>query len=123
MLIATCVKGHIHSSAALAWRKSHSKFAICPFTEAALARFLLRQHSQDRTLTNQLLTDIAKDPGFEFWNADISLRNLNIERLSGPNQVTDAYLVALAEAHGGKLATFDQALATIYSGAVLIDSN
>lgn len=49
----------------------------------------------------------------EFWSCDISLlddRIIDPTRLHGPRQVTDAYLVALAVAHGGRLVTFDRSL-------------
>ena len=32
------------------------------------------------------------------------------ERILGPRQITDAYLLALAVAHGGRLVSFDQRL-------------
>jgi predicted nucleic acid-binding protein len=51
-----------------------------------------------------------------FWPADISLadavKDLRIS-LSGHQQVTDAYLLALACHHNGKLATLDRSLASL----------
>ena len=47
----------------------------------------------------------------EFWECDVSLLDqsvLDSSRLHGARQVTDAYLLALAVAHGGRFATFDQ---------------
>lgn len=60
-------------------------------------------------------------PGHVFWADDVSLldeRLLNINRLLTSSQVTDSYLLALAYAHGGQLATFDRRLVTdsIYHG-------
>jgi predicted nucleic acid-binding protein len=54
-------------------------------------------------------------PGHEFWPDDITLRDAERvarSRLLDSSQVTDSYLLALAKAHGGKLATFDQRLVT-----------
>ena len=51
--------------------------------------------------------------GHEFWPDDITLLNgkhVYGERLLDSTQVTDSYLLALAAAHGGKLATFDRQL-------------
>ncbi|MBI3155097.1 MAG: hypothetical protein HYZ20_06785 [Burkholderiales bacterium] len=50
----------------------------------------------------------------EFWPDGISLRDphrFDLDRLRGHNQITDAYLLALATARGGCLATFDQNVA------------
>ena len=49
--------------------------------------------------------------GHESWPDDVSLfdhAHVFRERLLDSAQVTDSYSLALAEAHGGKLATFDR---------------
>lgn len=46
------------------------------------------------------------------WDG-ISITDANLfysERLVGPNQITDAYLIALALHHGGRLLSFDRRL-------------
>ena len=51
--------------------------------------------------------------GHQFWPDDVSLldsRRIDSDRLLGSAQVTDTYLLALARAHGGQLATFDRHL-------------
>jgi predicted nucleic acid-binding protein len=48
------------------------------------------------------------------WACDVSLvdsRRLDASRVSTSRQVTDAYLLALAVAHGGRLVTFDRGVA------------
>jgi len=48
-----------------------------------------------------------------FWPDDISLLDVQLivrDRILGPNQLTDIYLLALAVTHGGRLATFDRAI-------------
>ncbi len=55
-------------------------------------------------------------PGHGFWPDDISLMNgawLDANRLLHRGQVTDSYLLALAVAHKGKLASFDRRLVTV----------
>ena len=50
---------------------------------------------------------------YEFWPDDLTLldsRRVDSTRLLDSSQVTDTYLLALAVAHGGKLATFDRHL-------------
>lgn len=63
---------------------------------------------------------IAAQPGYHFWPDDISHSVIDLPRIGGHGQVTDAYLVALARAHGSRLATFDQALAAVHPEAVLV---
>ena len=51
--------------------------------------------------------------GHEFWPDDVSLldgKRVNCNRLLDSGMVTDSYLLALACAHNGKLATFDRHL-------------
>ena len=53
--------------------------------------------------------------GREFWPDDISLfdaAKVDTTRLLNSAQITDSYLLALADAHGGKLATFDRHMVT-----------
>jgi predicted nucleic acid-binding protein len=50
----------------------------------------------------------------EFWPDDLSVRDpsrLNFDRIHGHNQLTDAYLLALAVHRRGCLVTFDRAIA------------
>jgi predicted nucleic acid-binding protein len=53
--------------------------------------------------------------GHVFWNDDISLVDsdiVDVDQVTTPGQVTDTYLLALAIAKGGQLATFDRHLST-----------
>jgi toxin-antitoxin system PIN domain toxin len=52
-------------------------------------------------------------PGHEFWPDDISpldRHRIDLSRMLNSSQVTDSYLLALAVAHGGQLATLDRRL-------------
>lgn len=54
-------------------------------------------------------------PGYVFWPDNISLldtERIDTERLLSSSQVADSYLLALAYAHKGQLATFDRRLVT-----------
>lgn len=57
----------------------------------------------------------------EFWPDDVSLLDehlVDATHVHGPRQLTDAYLLALAVARGGRLVTFDGAIAlTAVKGA------
>lgn len=49
----------------------------------------------------------------EFWPCDTSLLDpqfIDVERVHGPRQVTDAYLLALATARGGRFVSFDRSV-------------
>ena len=61
------------------------------------------------------LDSLLAAPGHQFWPDDISLldrEKVDLGRLATSSQVTDSYLLALAIAHGGQLATFDRRLIT-----------
>lgn len=50
----------------------------------------------------------------EFWPCQVSLLDpavINPGHLHNPKQVTDAYLLALAVANGGRFVTFDRSIA------------
>lgn len=57
------------------------------------------------------LAEACNHPSHAFWPQQISLLQEGLirwERILGPRQITDAYLLALAVAHGGRLVSFDQ---------------
>ena len=52
------------------------------------------------------LAEACGHPSHAFWPQEISLLQEGLirwERILGPRQITDAYLLALAVAHGGRL--------------------
>jgi predicted nucleic acid-binding protein len=54
-------------------------------------------------------------PGHVFWKDDLSLIGsdlVNVGQIMTPGQVTDTYLLALAVANKGQLATLDRRLST-----------
>jgi predicted nucleic acid-binding protein len=60
-----------------------------------------------------LLGEQVIDTDHTFWPDDISLldsRRFDFDRIVGPKQLTDVYLLALAVKHGGRLATFDRTI-------------
>jgi predicted nucleic acid-binding protein len=57
------------------------------------------------------LAEACDHPSQAFWPQQISLLQEGLirwERVLGPRQITDAYLLALAVAHGGRLVSIDQ---------------
>ena len=62
-------------------------------------------------------------PGHHFWPDKISIADdlhVHVALLSSHSRVTDSYLLALARAHGGRLASMDHRLAVdaVPGGAV-----
>jgi toxin-antitoxin system PIN domain toxin len=121
VLIALCIRDHVHHELATRWFKDNAgDFATCPITQGALVRFTLRHLDQGAQPARQLLEAIVQMQGHEFWPDDLEYSDLPWRQIFGHRQVTDAYLVALAERHGGRLATLDQALATVFPQTLLV---
>ncbi len=120
VVISLASENHQHHQAATRWLMSIREFATCPITEGALIRYVKHLSPSDREAPRYLLELIGKMPGWVFWPADVSYDKVDLESLRGHKQVTDTYLVALARSKGGKLATFDEALAALYPEVELI---
>lgn len=119
VLIALVDLDHEFNDAASRWFTAHhaSGWATCPLTENAVLRIIghrryLGVPGGPATVT-PLLRQLISKPGHVFWPDDISLldpRQVALDRLGSHASVTDTYLLALAVAHGGRLATFDRRL-------------
>jgi toxin-antitoxin system PIN domain toxin len=121
VLIALITPDHVCHDRARKWFKSVTDFATCPITQGALIRFYFRLADQPAiTDAKSLLRQIADRAGHHFWPDDLSYTDLPDRRIIGHRQVTDAYLAALASAHGGMLATMDEGLAAIHSRACIL---
>lgn len=115
-------ENHEHHTPAREWLKGVTRFATCPVVQLGFARV-----SSHPLLGYALAPDVAfgilrrflSDPRHEFIPDDVSAndRMLRTDLLRGANQVTDAYLAALAHQHNCQLATFDQELAATYGDA------
>lgn len=59
------------------------------------------------------LQEATAETDHEFWPDDVSLADDRLfagNRILGPKQLTDVYLLGLAVKHGGRLATFDRTI-------------
>jgi toxin-antitoxin system PIN domain toxin len=119
-LIGLCFPDHIHHISVRHWLAANPDFSVCPITEGALVRFIFRSYPNQPKLAEETIRALSQVRGYEFWPDDISYRSTNLMRISGHKQVADAYLVSLADSHGGRLATFDTSLATVHSEARVI---
>lgn len=117
VLIALAWPEHSAHQRASRWFAHHAErgWATCPMTQGALVRVLSNPRFSQRALTpSQALEVLAANvelPGHHFWTDSIGLRDALMRMstaLTGHQQVTDAYLVALAIHNRGKLATLDR---------------
>ncbi len=119
VLIALIDPMHVQHDAAHEWFADSGQraWATCPLTENGLLRIV--GHSRypgspgTPAAVAPLLAELRQLPGHVFWPDDISLidaGHLDTARLLNSSQVTDSYLLALACAHDGGLATFDRRL-------------
>lgn len=113
VLIALLVPDHQHHSAAESWMdglEDADLIASDPAVEGALTRYAVRiGHSAaqvQRTLRR--VHEIAR---WRFWPDDLPYADSDLSTVRGHRQVTDSYLASLARHHGGRLVTFDRALA------------
>ncbi|MDF1523211.1 MAG: PIN domain-containing protein [Trueperaceae bacterium] len=123
VLIAALVVEHVHHEAAeRAVASGEAPFATCPITELALVRFLVREGASAASAA-EVLAAIARHPRHRTWPADLPAGDVRWGTVQGHRQVTDAYLAALARAHGGRLLTLDRGLAAAHPDvAELIDA-
>lgn len=121
VLIALIDPAHVQHDAAHEWFAAHGKraWATCPLTENGVLRIVGHPRYPNSPGTPaevaQLMKGLRALPGYVFWPDNISLldtKMINTERLLSSGQVTDSYLLALACAHKGQLATFDRRLVT-----------
>ena len=119
VLIALTVAEHEHHERAATWAATIDRFAVCPVVEGALIRFLVRI-GESAAAATEVLRAVRGLPRCEFWPDSVSYTEVGLEQVRGSRQVTDAYLVALAQVNGGLLATLDEALAVEFADTTLL---
>ena len=119
VLIALTDETHQHHRQAKKWMRALAgeRWGVCPLTESGYLRITTNplMHSGNRTLTNSLavLQDLIDQPGYSYWPITESWAVLTAPfaaRITGHQQVTDAYLLGLAVKENGVLVTFDRGL-------------
>ena len=116
-VIALVIAEHEHHGRVSAWITQTDKVAVCPITEGAMVRYLVRVGETAAT-ASQLLMALRQSPKVDFWPDAISYTEAALEHVTGHRQVTDAYLAALAASHQARLATLDEALAAALGNTV-----
>jgi toxin-antitoxin system PIN domain toxin len=116
VLIALIDPSHIQHDAAHRWFNAHGRrgWATCPFTENGVLRIVGHPRYPNSPGTpsavSDLMVKLRNHRGHAFWPDDLSLFDAKRARLLDSSQVSDTYLLALAKAHRGHLATFDRRL-------------
>lgn len=121
VLIALVDPAHIQHDEVHTWfgRIGRKAFATCPITENGLLRILGHPKYPNSpgppSAVATALLAIRALPGHAFWADSISLVDsplTDAALLIHHAGVTDSYLLALARANDGRLATLDRKLAT-----------
>ena len=117
VLVALVDPNHVHHEAAHAWFAPNRSggWATCPLTENGVVRVLSNpaygaEPERPVALLARLRTFCASG-GHVFWPDDVTLRSARTLRAGAALShatLTDVYLLALAVAHDGRLATFDR---------------
>lgn len=125
--VALLDEAHVHHGEALEFfQRRKVRIATCPLVENGIIRVLnLPGYSKFGPVgfiaVRDKLQEICARLNHEFWPDSVSLRSdpsINWPRVLGHNQITDVYLLALAVAHKGCLATLDHRVAlSAVSGA------
>lgn len=119
VVIALIDPAHVHHDAAHTWFKARGRrgWASCPLIENGVIRIVSHPKYPNPVGSPGVAIDVMSHlcslPGHVFWPDDISVLNdkyINASRLLSSAQITDSYLLALARAHDGQLATFDHRL-------------
>jgi toxin-antitoxin system PIN domain toxin len=122
VLIAMAWPTHRAHEKVQGWLARHARdgWATCPLTQTAFVRILSNPAFSPNALTpgdaHVLLEANLGHPAHHFWADEISfVRALEpfVARLTGHQQVTDAYLLGLAMHKKGKLVTMDRAVRTL----------
>ena len=116
VLLALLDQAHVHNEAAAQWFDTPGlQWALCPFTEAGVLRFLTRPKTGDLSMeqVTAMLEQLRQQPGYHYQPTSADWQALTkpfSKRIHGHNQITDAYLLGLAVRDGLVLTTFDKAI-------------
>lgn len=115
VLIALLDPDHSLHQRARDWfsRNAHAGWASCPLTQNGCVRIMSHPGYPNALPVRSVverLREATRSAYHEFWADDISLLDQRIaaaDRIHGPRQLTDVYLLALAVNRDGRFVTFD----------------
>ncbi len=115
-LIAALDATHLHHARVTEWLATAASagWASCPLTQNGCVRIMSQPAYTAPVQAADVierLREATLHPSHEFWPDEVSLLDDEVvhgERVLGPKQVTDIYLLALAVRRGGCLVTIDK---------------
>ncbi len=118
VLVALIDPTHVSHDLAHNWFAAASGgWATCPITENGVLRIVSHPRYPNTpgspAVVAGVLLRLRRRSGHSFWPDDISLldaKRFDPDKLLSHKQLTDSYLLALALAHGGALASLDRRL-------------
>ena len=116
VLLALLDRDHIQHQRARRWFENEIRhgWASCAITQNGFMRIRSQPGypgSVSPWEAAQRLATAAATEHHEYWRCDLSVLDATVfdhERIHGPRQITDVYLLALAAHNGGRFVTFDQ---------------
>jgi uncharacterized protein len=119
VLVALFLPGHVHHEIAHDWFADHHEdgWATCAVTENGFIRVITQLPRGDSTLRPENVVEhfrrFCSTKSHQFWPDRVSLTDPALFKsayMRGHRQVTDVYLLGLATAMRGCLATFDSSI-------------
>lgn len=119
VLIALLDGAHVHHERARDWLAANIAhgWASSPITQNGCVRILGQPGYPQPIPIAQAIEKLRRATAtahHEFWPDDVSVldvQRLDAQRIHGPKQLTDLYLLALAVHHGGRFVSFDSRIA------------
>ncbi len=104
VLVALAMDSHVFHERVCRWFDALSEpFATCAITEGTLLRIHMKMaKDSSAAAARAVLETIHAMPDHQFWEEGFSYREVALENLTGPAQVTDAWLAKLARRKGAK---------------------
>ncbi|MCC7077796.1 MAG: hypothetical protein IT198_11770 [Acidimicrobiia bacterium] len=119
VLVALAWPNHVHHRAAVEWFRAArgEGWATSPLTESGFVRVSSNHRVIPTARTPleaiEVLRRLRGLADHRLWTDDVSLTDcpeIDVDRLVGYRQVTDAHVLTLAIRNGGRVVTFDRAV-------------
>lgn len=118
VLLALLDRDHVDHERARAWITDEIDrgWASCAITQNGFVRVISQRRYPSPVSPSHaidVLDRATRAPHHEFWACDVSVLDsavIDRSRLHSSKHVTDAYLLALAVANGGRFVTFDRSI-------------
>jgi len=117
VLLALLDADHVDHRAARSWLESDIEhgWASCAVTQNGFVRVLTQERYPSPVSAAEAIERLRRATStshHRYLPCDVSILAEDVlpDRIHGPKQVTDVYLLALAVEHGCRLVTFDQAI-------------